>query len=67
MLFITNRTPIQSVRTAINRKIRFNLQNTSASQHLFFCERLGRNDYTEIGSRTLFDRLKTLAAPIHEG
>ena len=60
MLFVTNRTPQQSSRSRPNRKISFDLQNTSASQNLYFCERLGENDYIEICSQPFFARLKAL-------
>ena len=62
MLFVTNRSPRQSYRTKLNRKIDFSLQNTSASQCLFFCERRAKHDYIEIGSRSFFDRLKSSEA-----
>ncbi len=58
MLFVTNRTPQQSSRTRINRKITFNLQNTLASQTLFFCHRTDSDEYTEIGNSKFFQTLK---------
>ena len=60
MLFATNRTPKRSARTTINRKIAFDLQNTGAAQHMYFCERHGEEDYTEIGSKAFFERLRDL-------
>ncbi len=60
MLFVTNRTPRQSIRSRTNRAISFDLQDTTASQNLFFCERHQADRYTEIGSREFFQRLKTL-------
>ncbi len=60
MLFATNRTPKQSVRTRLNRPISFHLQDTSAAHHMYFCERLGISDYVEIGNVAFFDRLKAL-------
>lgn len=58
MLFVTNRTPKQSNKSTPNRKMSFHLQNTSASQDLYFCERRAKNDYIEIGSGAFFSRLK---------
>ena len=60
MLFVTNRTPRQSIRSKSNRNITFDLQNTTVSQNLFFCERHGADQYTEIGSSHFFRRLKAL-------
>lgn len=60
MLFITNRTPIQSARSKKNRPISFDTQNTDTSKWLYFCERRGEGDYVEILSSTLFARLKAL-------
>ncbi len=60
MLFATNRLPRQSAKTKKNRKVTFDLQNTTVSQNMFFCERNGKEDYTEIGNKEFFNRLKAL-------
>ena len=60
MLFVTNRIPRGSIKTRIGRKIRFDLDNMSVSQNLFFCERKGVEDYVEIGNQAFFSRLKEL-------
>lgn len=60
MLFITNRTPKQSNRTRLNRKISFDLHETCASQYMYFCERKSEDDYVEIGSKAFFNQLKNL-------
>lgn len=60
MLFVTNRTPRQSNKTRRNRNISFDLQDTTASQNMFFCERMGADDYVEVGSEAFFSRLKAL-------
>ena len=60
MLFVTNRTPRESSRTKLGRKITFSLQNTSVSQSLYFCERTGPKAYVEIGNRKFFSGLKEL-------
>jgi esterase/lipase superfamily enzyme len=58
MLFITNRFPEQSIRTRIGRNFAFDLDNNAASNSVFFCERLGKERYQEIGSIDLLTRLK---------
>jgi len=60
MLFVTNRMPKQSNRSRLKRKISFDLRDTSASQHMFFCERKGEDDYIEIGNIEFFSQLKAL-------
>ena len=60
MLFVTNRTPRQSVHSRKNRKIGFDIQNNSVGQSLYFCERLGPDNYIEIGSQAFFNQLKAL-------
>ena len=60
MLFATNRTPKESQRSKRNRKISFPVQKTRASLDMYFCERNGVDDYTEIGSPAFFERLKNL-------
>ncbi len=63
MLFVTNRTPRQSARSRVNRKISFNYQNTAVSQFLYFCERKSPGEYVEILSRNFFARLKSDLPP----
>ncbi|MCI0490181.1 MAG: alpha/beta hydrolase [Blastocatellia bacterium] len=58
MLFITNRTPKQSIRSRAGRKFDFDLNDNAPSNSVFFCERTGAGDYTEIGSKELLSRLK---------
>ncbi|WP_394200565.1 hypothetical protein [Shewanella waksmanii] len=60
MLFITSRTPKQSAKSKLNRSISFDSQNTAVAQYLYFCERHGESQYTEIKSPELFARLKAL-------
>ncbi|WP_281560675.1 alpha/beta hydrolase [Thalassomonas sp. RHCl1] len=60
MLFATNRTPKESVRSKKNRKISFPVQKTRAATDMYFCERQGEDDYIEIGSLEFFSRLKAL-------
>lgn len=58
MLFITNRTIEQSKRSRKDRNINFKLDDNSAGQSLYFCERHGKEDYTEVLSKNFFKRLK---------
>lgn len=60
MLFATNRTPKGSSRTRVNRKIAFDRQVTRPGTDMYFCERLGKDDYREIGSKAFFEYLKGL-------
>lgn len=60
MLFITNRTPKQSHKSKRNRKLTFDYNNTTVSQHLYFCERHGEGNYTEVFNDQFFARLKAL-------
>ncbi len=57
MLFITNRVLKQNNQTR-HRAVDFDLRDTNALQSLFFCERVGQDDYNEIGSVELMRRLK---------
>ena len=58
MYFITNRFPTQSIRTRAGRNFSFDLNDNAASNSVFFCVRNGKNDYTEIGSINLLERVK---------
>lgn len=60
MLFATNRTPKESVRSKKNRSISFPVQKTRTSLDMYFCIRNGKNDYTELGSPEFFEKLKQL-------
>lgn len=60
MLFATNRSPKGSANTKINRTIKFDRQKTRPGTDMYFCERNGKNNYQEIGSRHFFERLKDL-------
>lgn len=58
MLFLTNRFPKQSIRTRAGRKFDFDLNNNAASNSIFYCEKTGANQYSEIGSVEFLKRLK---------
>ncbi|MCI5107106.1 MAG: alpha/beta hydrolase [Pseudomonadales bacterium] len=58
MLFVTNRSPRQSVRFKKNRDLSFDLQNTDVSRYIYFCKRHDKDKYTEIGSKDFFQSLK---------
>lgn len=58
MLFVTNRALKESIRTEKGRKVDFDLENNEAAQSVYYCERAGGGDYTEIGSEPFMNRLK---------
>jgi len=58
MLFITNRVPNQSIQLKVGRKISFNLKDKAAQQSVYFCNRLGMDDYIEVGSDNFLEELK---------
>jgi esterase/lipase superfamily enzyme len=58
MLFITNREPKGSIRTRINRLYKFDLNKNAPSNSIYCCERLGEENYIEIGSAELLLRLR---------
>ena len=58
MLFITNREPRGSIRTKIGRSFNFDFTKNAPSNSVFFCERNGDDNYTEIGSEGLMSRLR---------
>ena len=58
MLFITNREPKGSIRTRINRTYKFDLNKNAPSNSIYCCERLGVDQYIEIGSEGLMSRLR---------
>ena len=58
MLFITNRVPKGSIRTKKNRPYRFDLENNSPGNSLFYCERMRKGHYVELGSADLLQRLR---------
>ena len=58
MLFITNREPKGSIRTKKGRSYKFDLNQNSPSNSVYYCERLGEEDYIELGSDGLMSKLK---------
>ncbi len=58
MLFITNRQLKQSSRSKKNRKIDFDLAKNAPANDLYYCRRVGENEYIEIGSEALLQELK---------
>lgn len=58
MLFITNREPQGSIRTKKGRAYKFDLNKNSPSNSIYCCERLGKDEYIEIGSEGFMSRLK---------
>lgn len=57
MLFITNRSPQGSIRTKKGRTYKFDLNKNSPSNSIYCCERLGEENYIEIGSDGLMSKL----------
>lgn len=57
MLFITNRSPQGSIRTKKGRTYKFDLNKNSPSNSIYCCERLGEDNYIEIGSDGLMSKL----------
>ncbi len=60
MLFVTNRIPKESPESKEGRSISFSLQNTAASQDVYFCERKDDGQYIEVMNTTFFKELKSL-------
>lgn len=58
MLFITNREPQGSIRTKVGRPYRFDLRKNAPSNSVYYCERHGRDEYTEIGSMGFMQSLR---------
>jgi esterase/lipase superfamily enzyme len=58
MLFITNRSPKGSIRTKKGRPYKFDLSKNAPSNSIYCCERLGEDNYIEIGSNGLMSQLK---------
>lgn len=57
-LFITNRAPKGAAETNPGRVFKFDLDNNAPSNQVYFCERLARNAYREVGSIDFLRRLK---------
>ena len=58
MLFITNREPQGSIRTKKGRTYKFDLNKNSPSNSVYYCERVGEDQYNEIGSQGLMSKLR---------
>ncbi|WP_432695307.1 alpha/beta hydrolase [Marinobacterium sp. YM272] len=62
MLFVTNREPRGSIRTRPDRKFNFDLKKNAPSNSIYCCERVGPDEYVELGSAKWLGRLKTSPA-----
>ncbi|MEZ7863289.1 MAG: alpha/beta hydrolase [Aeromonadaceae bacterium] len=62
MLFITNREPQGSIQTTIDGPFAFDLQKNAPSNSIYCCERLGKDQYQELGSQQWLGRIKQLQA-----
>lgn len=58
MLFITSRMPTINTEPELNRNYQFDLGNNSSGRGIFCCERKGKGDYEEIGSRQMLSTIK---------
>lgn len=64
MLFITNRCPIegpsskQGINASGGRELKFDLDENSPSNSVYFCSRQKKGDYREIGSDAFLSQLK---------
>ncbi len=58
MLFITNREPKGSIRTRRGRSYKFDLNKNAPSNSIYYCERVSRDNYIEIGSEGLMSKLR---------
>lgn len=58
MLFITNRAIKEDNELVEGRNISFDIDNTSAGHDAFFCERIGKDKYIELGHEQFFSKLK---------
>lgn len=58
MLFVTNREPQGSIRTKANRAFKFDLKKNAPSNSVYCCERLGQDNYVELGSKEWLTRLR---------
>jgi hypothetical protein len=65
MLFITNREPVGSIKSIINSRYCFDLEKNSPANSVFYCQRNGMGDYTEIGSQALMTALKQSTTQRH--
>ncbi|MEO1747656.1 MAG: alpha/beta hydrolase [Pseudomonadota bacterium] len=58
MFFITNRMIRQGLKSKAGRKITFRLGDGGYSEHVFYCERHGVNEYTEATSSVMMERIR---------
>ncbi len=58
MLFLSNRKIKQNPHSTRKRKICFDMKENSPSNSVYFCERSTKDNYTEIGSFELMQKLK---------
>ena len=58
MLFVTNREPQGSIRTRVNRAYKFDLKKNAPSNSIYCCERVGKDDYIELGAYGLMSKLR---------
>ena len=71
MLFVTNRTPIETSDQSVSRNlnelplINFSVQNTAARTEMLYCQRIEKNSYREINSDNFWQELTQQAKSKH--
>ena len=58
MLFVNNREPKGSIRTKKGRAFTFDLDKNSPANSVYFCERIKKEEYIEVGSTDLLTKIK---------
>lgn len=58
MLFITNRAINEDKKLKPGRKLTFDINDNRAGQDVYFCERVDKDNYVEVGSTQFLNRLK---------
>jgi esterase/lipase superfamily enzyme len=58
MLFITNRFPKDSIKSIVDRKFEFDLENNAPSNSVFFCKKDEDGGITEVGGMSFLSKLK---------
>ena len=63
MYFVTNRVFHEGLKTTAGRKVTFDLNNSTPTNSVFFCQRMKKNDYREVGSLDFFAKLQHIPCP----
>lgn len=60
--FITSRIFNEGNQLTPNRIVTFDLENSSPTKQVHFCERIGKRDYREVGSELFIEQVRELSA-----